>query len=338
MEKILKVGEPISATYSHAAHTLSILAEEMDSKQWLMNCFIQLFGGGIDFLDYQDFGFMECPIIHTQHIGLDMVDRGWNSRIDFIKDAILENYYVYAELNINKISAYGRTVPFAHDALIYGFDENTGEFLIADFLASKRYERKWIPESELRNSLYEGEGAFGKTGIFYDDIFLLKIKKDERAKFSPKKVRESLIDYISGTPIMLGYNNRFKPLFIEEKDEYFFGINCYQLIYNMLNNCNKGEELPNRWRQVIYLFYEHKKIMCERLEFMKRERCLKNADYHIERYQKIKNRMQIILNLFLKYSITYKKDILEKIFLELENINSNERKIIEDLISDIIKG
>ena len=27
-------------------------------------------------LDYQDFGFMECPIIHTQHIGLDMVDRG----------------------------------------------------------------------------------------------------------------------------------------------------------------------------------------------------------------------------------------------------------------------
>lgn len=168
MEKILKVGEPISATYSHAAHTLSILAGEMDSKQWLMNCFIQLFGGGIDFLDYQDFGFMECPIIHTQHIGLDMVDRGWNSRIDFIKDAILENYYVYAELNINKISAYGRTVPFAHDALIYGFDENTGEFLIADFLASKRYERKWIPESELRNSLYEGEGAFGKTGIFYD--------------------------------------------------------------------------------------------------------------------------------------------------------------------------
>lgn len=336
MEKILKIGKPISATYSHAANTLSILASDKDSEGWLMNCFIQLYGDNIDYLDYQDFGFMECPIMSTQHIGIDMIDKGWNSRIDFIKDAILADYYVYAELNVNKITAYGGTIPFAHDALIYGFDEVKEQFLMADFFANKKYGSEWIPEFELRNSLYEDEGTFGKTGIFYDDIFLLKIKKDERAKFSPKKVRESLIDYISGTPIMLAYNDRFKPLFTEEKDEYFFGINCYQLIYNMLNNCNKGEELPNRWRQVIYLFYEHKKIMCERLEFMKKEGCLENADYHIERYQEIKNRMQIILNLFLKYSITYKKGILEKIFLELENINSNERKIIDDLISDII--
>ncbi len=93
MKKILELGEPISATYSHAAHTLAILANEKNNRDWLMNCFIQIFGGENDFLDYQDFGFMECPLIHTQHIGIDMVDIGWKNRLDFVKMAIINNYY-----------------------------------------------------------------------------------------------------------------------------------------------------------------------------------------------------------------------------------------------------
>ena len=103
MKKILELGEPISATYSHAAHTLAILANEKNNRDWLMNCFIQIFGGENDFLDYQDFGFMECPLIHTQHIGIDMVDIGWKNRLDFVKMAIINNYYIYAEMNVSKI-------------------------------------------------------------------------------------------------------------------------------------------------------------------------------------------------------------------------------------------
>ena len=130
MKKILELGEPISATYSHAAHTLAILANEKNNKDWLMNCFIQIFGGENDFLDYQDFGFMECPLIHTQHIGIDMVDIGWKNRLDFVKMAIINNYYIYAEMNVSKINAYEINKPFAHDALVYGFDEENKRFLI----------------------------------------------------------------------------------------------------------------------------------------------------------------------------------------------------------------
>ena len=36
MKKILELGEPISATYSHAAHTLAILANEKNNSDWLM--------------------------------------------------------------------------------------------------------------------------------------------------------------------------------------------------------------------------------------------------------------------------------------------------------------
>lgn len=336
MKKILELGEPISATYSHAAHTLAILANDKSSKPWLMNCFIQIFGGEDDFLDYQDFGFMECPLIHTQHIGIDMVDIGWKNRIDFIKKAIIKDYYIYAEMNVSKINVYGVNKPFAHDALIYGFDEENKQFLISDFFGLKKYGSAWISEQELENALYLDEESFGKTGIFFNDIFLLKIKYDERAIFSTKKVIDTLWAYEQGIPISLGYNNRFKPLFADEKNNFLFGIQCYQLLYNMLEACNQNKKLPSRWRQVVYLFYEHKRIMVERLKFMKEKECLKNAEKYLEIYKKIRDKHEIILMLFIKYALTYKKNILSHILSEINEVVREERLILPDLINDII--
>ena len=335
MRKILKVGKPLSATYSHSAHTLSILAAEDDNKGWLLNCFVQLFGDRCDFLDYQDFGFMECPIIDTQHIGIDMVDIGWKSRIDFIKMAIINDYYVYAELNTSKIKAYGQSVVFAHDALIYGFDEENKQFLIADFFQHKKYGNTWIEEDELKNAIYMDEGCFGKTGIFNNEIFLLKPHKNTEAIFSNEKVRETLGLYESGKPLLLGYNNRFKPLYPSEKNKYLYGINCYQMIYEMIENAKIEKNLPIRWRQVIYLFYEHKKIMCERLCYMGENNYLKNSQTYINMYQYIEKNMETILCLFIKYSLTYDEKILKRILEIIEKVNKDEKNILPDLIGDI---
>jgi hypothetical protein len=103
MNKILKVHDPLSATYSHSANTLAIVGDEAGIHPWLMNCFIQIFGSEEDFLDYQDFGFMECPIIHTQHIELNLVKEGWSQITEFIKNAIQKEYYIYAEQLIDDI-------------------------------------------------------------------------------------------------------------------------------------------------------------------------------------------------------------------------------------------
>lgn len=336
MKKILELGEPISATYSHAAHTLAILANEKNNRDWLMNCFIQIFGGENDFLDYQDFGFMECPLIHTQHIGIDMVDIGWKNRLDFVKMAIINNYYIYAEMNVSKINAYEINKPFAHDALVYGFDEENKRFLISDFIGLKKYGSAWISEHELKSALYLDEGSFGKTGIFFNDYFLLKMKHDERAVFSTKKVIDTLRAYEQGIPISLGYNNRFKPLFADEKNNFLFGIQCYQLLYNMLEACSKNKKLPSRWRQVVYLFYEHKRIMVARLRFMKEKECLKNAEKYIKVYEEIRDKHEIILRLFIKYVLTSKKDILLHILLETNEAVRKEKLILSDLINDII--
>ena len=155
-----------------------------------------------------------------------------------------------------------------------------------DFIGLKKYGSAWISEHELKSALYLDEGSFGKTGIFFNDIFLLKMKHDERAVFSTKKVIDTLRAYEQGIPISLGYNNRFKPLFADEKNNFLFGIQCYQLLYNMLEACSKNKKLPSRWRQVVYLFYEHKRIMVARLRFMKEKECLKNAEKYFNEREK----------------------------------------------------
>lgn len=188
----------------------------------------------------------------------------------------------------------------------------------------------------MKSALYLDEGSFGKTGIFFNDIFLLKMKHDERAVFSTKKVIDTLWAYEQGIPISLGYNNRFKPLFADEKNNFLFGIQCYQLLYNMLEACSKNKKLPSRWRQVVYLFYEHKRIMVARLRFMKEKECLKNAEKYIKVYEEIRDKHEIILRLFIKYVLTSKKDILLHILLETNEAVRKEKLILSDLINDII--
>ena len=140
MNKILRVHDPLSTTYSHSANTLAIIGNDEGIHPWLMNCFIQIFGSKEDFLDYQDFGFMECPIKHTQHIGLDLVKKGWTHMTEFIRYIIQMDYYVYAEMNVSKIKLYNNfKLPFAHDVLIYGYDDEKKEYSIADFFDGKSY-------------------------------------------------------------------------------------------------------------------------------------------------------------------------------------------------------
>ncbi len=334
MRKILPVHEPLSATYSHTAHVLSIIGNNT-IVPWWMNCFIQIYGECPDFLDYQDFWFTECPILHTQHIGRDMVLIGWHSMADFVRDAIAHEYYVYAEVNINCIGVYHASHGKSHDALIYGFDDDRQEYLIADFFDDKRYSSAWVSYQEVEKALLYDEQIFGGTGIFFDDIYLLKEKQDAEAVFAPDKVRDSIERYLERTPMIYGYN-RFKPYSVKEVDQYLYGLDCYKLLLRMASDSGTGEPLPMRWRQVSHLMYEHKKIMCSRIQYMEERGILKYGDHYLRIFQDLAEEMLMTRNLLLRYSITQRADDLKRIHPHIDRVCKAESEALSDLAADII--
>lgn len=335
MKKILNVHEPLSATYSHTANTLAIIGDEEGVDPWLMNCFIQIFGSNEVFLDYQDFGFMECPIIHSQHIGLDLVKEGWKHITEFVKKAIQLEYYVYAELNVSKIKAFNLKWPFAHDVLIYGFDDETEEYFIADFFNGKKYTFTRVSYKEIEDAFSYDASIFGRTGIFFDDIFLLKPKDDKNAIFSVDKVKDSLTLYLEEKPMIYGFN-RFKPYNVKEVQDYYYGIGCYNIFFNIIEKTKENRLLPNRWRQIIHLMYEHKKIMGIRLKYMNVRNYLSNSHAYIDEYKLIEEKMFKVRNLFLKYSLSGKEHTLESIKENLLCVRDMERNVIPSILKDIM--
>jgi hypothetical protein len=105
----------------------------------------------------------------------------------------------------------------------------------------------------------------------------------------------------------------------------------------MLESTKENQLLPNRWRQVINIMYEHKKIMGIRIKYLNGRNYLINSHSHINEYKVIEHKMLLVRNFFLKYSINGKDQILDKIKDNLISLRNIEREILPNLIKDIIE-
>ena len=103
----------------------------------------------------------------------------------------------------------------------------------------------------------------------------------------------------------------------------------------MIENAKIEKNIPIRRRQVNYLFYEHKKIMCERLCYMGENNFLIYCETYINMFQYIEKNIETFLCLFIKYSLTYDEKILKRILEIIEKVNKDEKNILPDLIGDI---
>ena len=132
MKKVLPVFKTPISTYPHTANLASILWENKKIYPWLMNCFIKPVGWEYRNMDYEDFYILDCPAILFERMGRDLINKGWNNIISFIKDAIDSEYYLYLVVNTGEIEAYGYTPPNPHDMFIYGYDDEQKLVYIAD--------------------------------------------------------------------------------------------------------------------------------------------------------------------------------------------------------------
>ncbi len=130
--------------------------------------------------------------------------------------------------------------------------------------------------------------------------------------------------------------NRFKPYTINEIQDYYYGMGCYNIFFSMLDNIKDNQQLPHRWRQISHLMYEHKKIMGIRIKYLKEKKYLINSDVYGNAYNVIGEKMLVARNLLMKYSLNNNKLILDRVKYNLISVMNMEKDIIPKLINDII--
>ena len=167
----------------------------------------------------------------------------------YIKHCIDNDYYLSISLDeyyIPKRQAYKKS-HFYHYNLIYGYDEESGEYYTAGY--SSKLAFNTVPFEAVDRSGIENGAELIKYRMNTDTINI---------EFNMEYIISAIKEYVYGYASDVKYAN----ITGCKKDTY--GIN----IFNEILYTEKGKELLVNDVRISYLLYEHCMLMMERLDFI----------------------------------------------------------------------
>ena len=285
MKRILPVTNPIITHDPPVADLLSILGTNPNTESWIMNNLVNIYihKNGIfdNFYDRNAF-FYGCPWIQVVQIRREIILRICSRIIDYVKALIDEGFYVYSMGNTEYIPAYRHDDYWAHNFMIYGYDDANQEFYITDFFVNGKYAREKCTYDELEKALQTAQ----MNRYFVNLIYGMKLKEIEY-KFEVDMLLEKLTDYLGSVNLFCKYRTRMDEEFYsnkegnayyyfsyaEMKDLYFFGLSFYDKLADMM------ERKSNKLKRPLDLLYEHKLLMSRRLDFLHKNKYITDFDY-----------------------------------------------------------
>lgn len=335
MKKILPMVIPVNACYPITSHASGILFADPLIHDWMMNNCIQVFEvDNLRAIDYYDFAANKNPFISYNEIDYSFIYNNWNSIEDFIKGAIKDNYYVRLFVNASKISHYRLSDTYYHDLMVYGYNDETLEFYIADHFYNGVFSLESCSYSELSDAVECFGPKKGKNPIFMYSAQLLKKECDfMRLRYSmytpeqmdyimtlnPSRIYQSLKNYISGTPVM-GWFTRGEVMDGYTVTTHHWGIQCYDVLIEYIDSLVKGNQYGEFAQESFYVMTNHKTMMIDRIETLYKKRGLPNWNEHKKNFEQLEKLLKNITLRYIKYSISSKSDIF---------IDNNKEKIIE---------
>ena len=334
MKKILAIEYPIITSYTHHAHLLSILGTDKRTEEWIYSNYIQLYiNKDLNKSNWADFYFPMpyeikpveiCKWIQVQKNPEEFLDSKYKDIVEYILDAIDNDYYIHMMINYRYISSsrYSKeNENKRHDVLIYGYDNELQVIKCADFtFKTSKYTFSECSYDEFRNAYYN-DFLRNEPSYLNHMIYAYKLIDNCDYQFDIHNIIYALKQYISGNSpeYWNGYN-------YDNKKDIVWGIDYYQGLINNLENSNR-DWIDSRF---IYLLLDHNSIMQKRLEFM--HSYLQNISSFINEYKEIHQDLTIVMNFAIKYNLHNKSQDKEKIIHKLKEIEIKERKLTNALI------
>lgn len=175
---VLAVANPYITHTPVIANMLSILQTNPNTESWIANHFVNIFinrDGIFDNFYDRNMFFYGCPWLQVNQIRREVVLRICHRITDYVKALLAEGFYVYAVGNTEYIPAYRNKRYWAHNLLIYGYDDELQLFYISDFFVNGRYERATCSYDELEMALQTSN----MNRHFVNLIYGIKLKEIE---------------------------------------------------------------------------------------------------------------------------------------------------------------
>ena len=281
---------------------LHIYFGENEFRLWKNMNFIQLFYDPTDYntvyLDYYlfprkgiDASFQcMCQFVDTEYV------ESWKSKQvkrdlqQYIKDSIDEEYYL--NMPIDEYYIPGRRAykneHYVHYNLFLGYSDEKKEFYLMGYSAKNMLEVSKIP--------YEAWRAIDGNGLFVRYKYHVN---GSTYQFNIQYVKQAVREFLYSEDSSIKYLN------ILPARKGWFGLK----IFDELRNTEQGKRLLTADKRISYLLYEHAWLMEQRLEFLVKERYLREEAQ--EQLQKLCSEMvkraAVIKNLVMMNLVTKNK-------------------------------
>ncbi|MFD2614577.1 hypothetical protein [Paenibacillus gansuensis] len=260
------------------------------------------------------------PYVDYQLIEKNTFDSLGYNLIEYIIEMINQGYYIMIKMDMYYITNRfaSNHLHYYHNELISGYDMQTGNFLIYGFGKKGKLTLSSIDF-----------GSFIKSTRRSPNFTLLKsIEHPQDYEFDIKLIIKEIAEY-------LNYNKSENILY---DTNVVYGVNTYDIIIKFIKDY-LSDSLNNsiyssffRIRKQIYVLWEHKKIMLDRILFYEKLGIIKNISHS---YLEIESTARMVLHLLLKSDMVKDKTVFSKSINALIELKSKEIKILNVLLFNL---
>lgn len=305
MSKILQIMQPPIKEYQQIALPMSVAMLNTTAENWLYSNFIQVScvkrshylskGNRDNALHYGVYNPEITAQDTADHLCLQGNDRLYLfKKVNNITEAIDEGWYVYTDADMFYIdnSDSFEQFHYQHDLLIYGYDDKN--FYIYMYDANKLTSHKVCYDHFM-------DGYFSdytkEKEPFYRNRAILFRPNDAKAEVNLTKIKFYMHDYLNGVETFAReYPNIFNPDSLT-----VHGIATYAEFIDLINQNLNDEEKYLR-RMDFFSLYEHKKVMFDRVKYLKDNNVLSLSSKLEAEFKEIAQISNKIMLLALKHN------------------------------------
>ena len=312
----------------HVAAALSMILADHENEDWFYNHFIQASfynnyaqkRGGHKYCIYPAMEMRPGQIaagkyLTETHVDLDVFNMKAGSLYENIQIYIDNGYYVSCVADVSKINGtrYKEKGFMLHEVMIFGYDDAFKALDIVDFDDRQAINRIKISAEDLAAAFASPKLLEHFQSTVNNSVLLYRRKKADFT-FDLGLVMEMLRDYLDS------YNSsRRYSLLLPCNEDSTWGIETYGKVVEYINR--QDEKLDVR---LFHAFFEHKKLMFDRFQFMKRKGMYDTKDEILHGMEENMEEAETVKLLAMKYNITSRKKIIEQMADMLNGIKDRE--------------
>ena len=341
MKKCLPIGEPPVTGYMHHLYPLSILARDTAYLPWFYCHYIQLRqfeGRGLNFyLHPFHREFSTCPLLESNRVDRRLAGGKPDEVTEFVLECLERDYYVQLDVDYFYIpqGVYYQRVHFLHELLLSGFDRSHSTLIASGYGRDGSHIRFAVGFAEFEQALstafsLEGGPDWLQDKVENSQVVLYQYRPSAKCAFDIVQAREELTDLYQSR----NTSTRLRILAEPRNSNDLWGMDTYQFLTSLLGEPDAAEDDS---LISLRIFWEHKKCMAARLEYMEGQGFLPKDVGFARRYSDIASRANQIRLVVLRNRMRRTKTKSGQTFVqdELAHLREDEFALLGEVLAHL---